>query len=43
MLKLLENCDRNASFGALLALLLEAPQGLAVEGDVEARCGPAGG
>jgi hypothetical protein len=37
MLKLLENCDRNASFAALLALLLEAPRGVAGEGDLEAR------
>ncbi|KIY92525.1 microtubule organization protein [Monoraphidium neglectum] len=37
MLKLLENCDRNASFAALLALLLEAPQGVAGEPELEAR------
>jgi len=37
MLKLLENCDRNASFAALLALLVEPPRGVAGEGDLEAR------
>lgn len=38
MLKLLENCDRNSSFSALLALLLEAPPGVAGEPELEARC-----
>jgi hypothetical protein len=37
MLKLLENCDRNASFAALLSLLLEAPAGVAGATDLEAR------
>lgn len=37
MLKLLENCDRNASFAALLSLLLEAPPGVAGEPELEAR------
>lgn len=40
MLKLLENCNRNSSFAALLSLLVEAPPAgtaTAGEGDLDAR------